>query len=236
MNALQRFKNLDIMVAVPSTGMWYEDFGKSLCMMLLTCAQRKIGNYKTQQVRLLSSKGSILPNLRAGALDAAKKAGVDYLLWVDSDQSFPRDTLHRLVTREKDVVGANIATKAIPNLPTARQKPTVGEPEWGSLVWTPPMEELNEKNVLEKVWRLGCGLTLLSKKAINALPLNCFEMKYKPDVERYQGEDWQMCEYLEAAGIDIWVDHELSNLVGHHGTFNFTHEYNGVKKEDGQHP
>jgi hypothetical protein len=146
------------------------------------------------------------------------------LLWVDSDQSFPRDTLHRLILREKDVIGANIATKTMPTLPTARRRPQAGESESGSLVWSDP----DLKFDLERVWRIGCGLTLMSRKAVAALPMNCFEMVFKPDVQRYQGEDWRMCEYLEKAGIEIWVDHRLSQEVGHHGYFKFTHEYAGV--------
>lgn len=224
---LQKRHDLKVLVAVPSMGVWHEEFGKSLCMMLIYAAVRKIEFFKTQEVKLLSMKGSILPNLRATALQTAKDQNADYLLWVDSDQSFPKETLHALIQHDLDVVGANVATKAIPNLPTARNKPKEGEPDSGSLVWT----EEKPKERLEKVWRLGCGLTLMSKRAIQALPMNCFEMRFRPEVNRYQGEDWQMCEYLEKAGIDIWVDHELSNKVGHHGSFKFTHEYNGIKTE-----
>jgi len=225
---LQKQHDLSVLVCVPSDGMWHEPFGKSLCVMLIYCAQRRIGFYKTQQVSLFSAVGSILSNKRISALKAAKEQEVDYLLWTDSDQSFPKETLHNLIMAGKDVIGANIATKMLPTLPTARRKPQPGESAIGTLVWTPEKPE----HRYEKVWRLGCGLTLMSKKAIAALPLNCFEVRYKPEVEFYQGEDWQMCEALEAAGIEIWIDHELSNRVGHHGTFNFTHEYNGLVKEE----
>lgn len=220
----QRFKELHVLVAVPSTGVWTERFGVSMIQMLTYTARVQIGKYKTQQIRPMSMTGSILPNLRVSALARAKELDVTHLLWVDSDQSFPRETLHRLIGHEKDVVGANVATKTMPTLPTARK---IGADPQGSLVWTDEGME-----GLEKVWRLGCGLTLMSQKAIKALPLSCFEMVYKPEVERYQGEDWKMCEALELAGIDIWVDHGLSQHVGHHGSFNYTHQYNGeVKRE-----
>jgi hypothetical protein len=216
----QRFKELHVLVATPSMGLWAEPFGVAYANMLTHCATRKIGSYKNQIIRPMSMKGSVLSNLRVAALKRAKKLECTHLLWVDSDQSFPRDTLHRLIAHDKDVIGANVATKTLPTLPTARVKSV--DPK-GSLVWTDA-----EMQGLQKVWRLGCGLTLMGRKAIDALPLSCFEMIYKPEAEKYQGEDWKMCEALEEAGIEIWVDHKLSNEVGHHGWFNFTHEYNGV--------
>lgn len=227
MQALQRLKKLDILVAVPSMGTWHEEFGKALAMMLSHVHTAKIGNYKGQQARVLSVRGSILPNLRLTALQKAKELGADYMLWVDSDQSFPKDTLHRLIMRKLDVVGANVATKTIPTLPTARRRPIPGEPPFGALVFTDAASR-----GIEEVWRLGCGLTLMSKKVIQALPENCFEMIYKPDVQRYQGEDWSMMEHVERLGFKIYIDHDLSNQVGHHGGFNYTHEYNGTLQED----
>lgn len=220
--ALQALKRLKILIAVPSMGSWHEEFGKSLAALVAYAHVMKIGSYRGQEIHTMSMRGSILPNLRLTALERAKEIDADYLLWLDSDQSFPKDTLHRLVLRNLDVVGANVATKTMPTLPTARRKPIPGEPPFGALVFT----DQGRKGV-EKVWRLGCGVTLMSRKVIRALPLDCFEMLFRPDIQRYQGEDWTMMEKIETLGFDIFVDHELSNLVGHHGGFKFTHEYNG---------
>jgi hypothetical protein len=52
-------------------------------------------------------------------------------------------------------------------------------------------------------------------------------MTYKPEVDAYQGEDWNMCEALEKAGVPIYVDHDLSKRIGHVGTFKYTHEVVG---------
>lgn len=216
-------KTLKVLLAIPSMGSWHEEFGKSLAQLTSHFAVARVGSYKHQQLHTMSMRGSILPNLRLSALQKAKEMGVDYLLWIDSDQSFPKDVVHRLVMWDKDVVGANIATKTIPTLPTARREPIPGEPAFGALVFTDA-----HSTGLQRVWRIGCGLTLMSRKVIQALPEDCFEMLYKPDVRRYQGEDWRMCEHIEKAGFEIYVDHDLSNLVGHHGGFNYTHEYNGT--------
>lgn len=217
--SLQKFKELKVAICVPSNGVWYEEFGKSLANLVNAFHSYRIGNYKTQQLNTISVKGSILPKSRLSGLKQAKEMEADYLLYVDADQSFPKHTLHLLIKRNVDVIGANIATKTIPTLPTARRK-TEGP---GELVFT----DTDSKGI-EKVWRVGTGLLLLSKKVIRALPYNSFEMKYREDVENYQGEDWSLCEAIEKLGFDIYIDHDLSNQVGHHGSFNFTHEFNGT--------
>jgi hypothetical protein len=228
---LQKLKSLSILLAVPSMGSWHEEFGKSLSNLTTYFQNTKIGQFKSQQLHVMSMRGSILPNLRLTALLAAREKNVDYMLWVDSDQSFPRETLHWLIGRQLDVVGANIATKTMPTLPTARRKPVPGEPAFGALVYTD-----EDSRGVEQVWRIGCGLTLMSRKVIQALPNDCFTMRYKPDVQRYQGEDWEMCEAIERLGFEIYIDHELSKRVGHHGGFNYTHEYNGeVVREELKH-
>lgn len=218
--ALQKFQKLNVLLAVPSTGVWTEEFGKSLANMQQFFLQNKVGNYRGQQLVTMSIKGSILPNMRLSALKKAKEIDATHLLFVDSDQSFPRWTLHRLILRHLDVVGANIATKTVPTLPTARMLSRV---ETGELVYTEA-----ESQGVQRVDMLGCGLILLSRKAVHMLPHDCFAMVYKPEVDKYQGEDWTMCEHLRAQGFEIYIDHEVSNAVGHHGTFNYTHEFNGT--------
>jgi len=224
---LQKFKELNVYVAVPSQGMWVADFGTSLCNMLTTCGSHRIENYKTQKIHTMSSKGSVLPKLRWNVVEECQKKEADYLLFVDSDQTFPRSTLHRLIKHGKDCVGANIATKTIPTQPTARII-TKEEPIFGSPVYTDP-----ESKGLQKVWRVGTGLVLLSKKAINTIKPEDFDMYWREDVKLHQGEDWTMFAALEKAGIDVWVDHDLSKEVGHVGLFEFTHEYTGEVKHVG---
>jgi hypothetical protein len=168
---------------------------------------------------VVNVKGSILPKQRLEILKAAKACEATHLLFVDSDQTFPPDLLHRMVARGKDIVACNIATKQIPANTTARKKSA--DPQ-GEAVYT------DEDSVgLERVWRVGTGVMLLSAKAYNQIPHGAFAMTYKPEVDAYQGEDWNMCEALEKAGVPIYVDHDLSKRIGHVGTFKYTHEVVG---------
>lgn len=208
-------RELRVLIAVPSPGIWHADFGMSLCYLLTAFTTYQVGNAERQSAQVLHTQGSILPRMRREALRQATKAGVDYLLFLDSDHTFPRNLLHRLLLSGKDVIGCNCATKAMPSAPTARRK---SEETYGALVFS------YNRTGLEKVWRLGTGVLLLSRKAFTALGPEVFEMRYKPEVDDYQGEDWTMAECLEKAGFDIWVDHDLSNEVGHVGYFNYRHD------------
>lgn len=217
--ALQKFKTLKIMVVIPSTGLWMADFGTSLCNMLTAFSLFRVGEYKQQIALTMNVKGSILPKSRWLAVRDARKEEVDYLLFIDSDQTFPRKALHLMLSRNKDVLAANIATKQIPAQPTARMRD-----EKHPTGWRPVYTDWPQGPVLEKVDRIGCGMMLLSKKALDSIHPSHFDMKWIPEVDEIQGEDWSLCTALEKSGIEIWIDHELSNSVGHVGFYTYTHD------------
>jgi hypothetical protein len=217
---MQRFHTLKVLVAIPSTGLWFADFGTSLTFMIGFCAQKKIMNYKDQEIRTLNMKGSILSKSRFLCVEEAKKLNVDYLLFIDSDQTFPKSTIHGLVARNKDVIGANVATKQLPSQPTARNKGAnfAQDPQ----DWVPVYTDEGSTGV-EKVDRVGCGVLMLSKKAYLALEPQDWNTYWRPEIETFQGEDWTMMDAIEAKGFDVWIDHDFSQFVGHVGFFTFTH-------------
>lgn len=218
---LQRLHNLKVLIAIPSTGMWPADFGISLCGMALAFNKHAVGVYKSQELQIFHMRGSILPNLRWDAVRKAREVKADYLLFVDSDQRFPKTTLHQLLSHGKDCVAANIATKRIPAQPTARK--ATAQPE-GEPVYTDP-----ESTGLEKVWRIGCGVMLLSKKAYWPLGPDAFAMPYVARFDKYQGEDWTLCSALDDLGVEIFIDHDLSKYIGHIGSYVYDHSVIGRK-------
>ena len=151
----------------------------------------------------------------------ALAAQASHILFVDTDQTFPRDTLHRLLIRDKDVIACNIATKQIPANPTAKGPSPDGR---GSPVYTDPGSP-----AVQKVWRVGTGIMLVKVRVFEKIGLGCFGITYKPELQDYQGEDWSMCEAMEAAGYDIWVDHRLSDEVKHIGDFEYDHNVVGER-------
>lgn len=205
--------------------MWHSGFGRSLRNLEFALRNYAVPGYKKQSVRTMVTTGSILSKSRYEMLKEARKLDVHYLLFIDSDQTFPRNTAHMLISRKLDVVGANIAIKKYPSQPTARNR---AEP--GSNKPVPVYTDETSTGV-EEVWRIGTGVLMLSRKVIKALPNNCFEMRYVPHLDDYQGEDWSLMQAIEELGFKIYIDHDLSKQVGHLGTFEFNHSIVGEKVE-----
>ncbi len=128
---LDRFKNLKVAIGIPSNGYWLTDFATNYCNMIVYFQSHKVGDYKSQFLQTISTKGSILPKSRREIVKIALEMKANYLLWLDTDHTFPRNMLHRLINHNKDVVGANCVTKCIPAYPTARYKPKGDDPVQG---------------------------------------------------------------------------------------------------------
>ena len=219
-------KKLGVVLGVPSDGMWCEKFGTSLVGLMTHFMRVPVRGYRTQELRLCSVVGSILPRQRRDCVVMTLNLDYSHLCFIDSDQTFPPNLLHRLLEREVDVVGCNIAIKRIPSAPTARgfdRQPVYTDSD------SPPME---------KVWSFGCGVVLLRRRVLERIGLKCFEMKWVDAINDYSGEDWAMFDAIRQAGFDLWVDHALSDEVGHVGNFVYTHDVVGtivnadLKKEE----
>lgn len=214
------WKKLKVMFGIPSLGQWTEQFGMSQAAMTKYFLQNEVPGYKSQEIIHLSVKGSILPKLRADIVKQALHKNCTHLLFIDCDQTFPPQTLHRLIVGKKDVLAANIAIKRIPSGPTARRqhpKDPRGDP-----VYTP-----ENSQELERVWRVGCGIMLIDMKVFRKIGPGVFEIRWMENFQDYMGEDWSMCEAMEKAGFEIWVDHGLSNHVGHIGDYSYDHNVVG---------
>ena len=210
-------------VGVPSGQSWNAQFGVDLVNLMIGVGQKPIPGYKGLDVRLANVRSSILSKNRMDLVKSAKALKATHLLFIDSDQTFPAYLLHKLAAHGKLVVAANCVTKQIPACPTARAKSA--NPK-GEVVYTDP-----HSTGLEQVWRVGTGVMLINMKVFDKIGMGVWDMKYLPEEETYQGEDWTFCEACEKAGIPIWIDHDVSKMVGHVGNYEFTHDVVGMLKE-----
>lgn len=196
-------------IVVPSQGTWCAE--TSLCVALLfahTLQQARSANIVG--VRLCNPRTSILPASREKALADARASGSTHLLFIDSDQTFPADLAVRLLAHRKPVVACNVPTKQIPSAPTA----------WD----TPRGPVLSQgKSGLAPVWRVGTGIMLLELAALVKLRSPFFAITWNSSLSEYDGEDWYFCAKLERAGIPILIDHDLSQEIGHIGSFEWHH-------------
>lgn len=206
---------LSLALCVPSMGSWKADFGLCFSSMLVHMAHTPFEMDQQRRIDVIDRRSSNLPRVRQECLEDAILKGATHALFMDSDQTFPHDTAHRLLAHKKQVVACNIALKTIPSFPTARNR---GPAAFGVPVTSDPW-----KTGLEKVWRVGSGIMLVDLALVKQLPKPWFEITYDQASGQFRGEDWYFVEKLEKAGADIWIDHDLSRQIGHTGDFVYGH-------------
>lgn len=131
--------------------------------------------------------------------------GAEALLWIDDDQTFPDDTLERLLAHEKTIVGCNIVIRSTDLFTAARWNGN----DWEQVTTT---EAKAAAGTLEPVGRLGLGVTLIRREVFESVEPPWFIEGMRRDGS-FVGED---CHFFERAkGHTAYVDHALSWQVGH---------------------
>jgi len=155
--------------------------------------------------RWVAPLGIYLPNLRQSAVFTALAVGASHILFIDSDMRFPEATLECLLSRDKAIVGANYVMRTMPSL------------------WTANTENACVSSVgktgLERVDVLGFGVVLIRTEVFRALERPWFETPYNGQI--HVGEDVYFCQQAKAAGLPVWVDHDLSQQVRHHSLIEY---------------
>ena len=206
------------MVGVPSGSHMDASFAMDLVNLVAAFTSIPVPGYSSQELRVINLRSSILPRNRMNLVHAAKAMHATHLLFLDSDHTFPKDLIQRLAAHRQLIVAANCVTKQIPARTTGRQKDA--NVRGGTPVFS-------DSPGLERVWRIGTGVMLIRMSVFAKIGNGCWDMKYVPEIDDYQGEDWSFCEACEKANIPIYVDHAVSRLVGHVGEMEYTHDLVG---------
>lgn len=151
-------------------------------------------------IEILMAESSSVAKNREWLTQEAEKIGAEWLLWLDSDQTFPADTLLRLLAHEVPVVGANYPQRGN-SRPAAKRD--IGDGR------TAPVWSTKEKIAagdLEAVAFMGLGVCLVSMDALRRIERPYFQG---------ENEDHFFFSKLRAAGIEVMLDHRLSAEVGH---------------------
>lgn len=221
MTKQSQLPQIKVLIGLPSRGEIKGDTALCLSFLTYTLGAEPVIQYRGGPAMLLWNikvvYSSILPQSRQSLVGAALANDVDFLFFMDDDMTFSERILHDWIAEDRAVIAANCPTRGIPCYATARQHDPQNHK--GKVVYS---DVANMR--FEKVWRVGTGLMLMRKDALQALPVPAFTPRWEPEHQHYVGEDWAMCEHLEAAGIPIYVDHKHSLDVGHIGGQTFTHE------------
>ena len=174
------------------------------------------------RVMLYTSHGTLIASQRMELARQALEEKADYLLWLDSDMRFPRETIGHLMLRDKPIVAANYATRRMPVKPVAMMD---NDGEIGRVYTAPDSEGL------QPVDYIGMGVMMVKREVFEKLEAPWFAIPYSTIGQHYIGEDVFFCRKAREAGYEVLVDHDLSHQVKHIGTFEYSHEGAWAMKE-----
>jgi glycosyltransferase involved in cell wall biosynthesis len=167
------------------------------------------------QVNLYTSMGTLIFDQRNNMVESALEEGADYVLFIDADMRFPRDTLERLIVHGKGIIGVNATTRSSPVKATAKTLEIEAD---GTCNW----KQISSKNKtgIQKADGIGCGVMLISKETLNAMVKPWFFFELLPE-NKLLGEDIYFCIKAKDVGVDTYIDHDLSKEIGHVGNYTY---------------
>lgn len=151
------------------------------------------------EIGIVWSQDTLIDHARDRLAGQAVKERADYLLWLDTDMTFPAATLARLVSHNLPVVAANY-----------RKRDFTAKVSSAHVLDSDTYKPIEPKDDgLEEVDVVGFGVCLMKAEVFHDLPRPWF-------VGLDLGEDTFFYRRLkEAKGIRPVVDHRLSAKVGH---------------------
>lgn len=211
-----RDKTLDVIVGIPTNGIWRNEMGKSLTLMFSYYALHRVGDAKSQRLGLITADSSVTVTNRHMLLKkACQEPQRTHLLFIDTDMEFPMNTVNRLLAHDKDVIACNCTTRVEPILPVA-------------FGFDDKRIDSRGKTGVQKVRQVGAAVMLIRLDVARKLKPPFFMHEWIPEMQTYCGEDVYFCQLLQQAGVDVWIDHDLSREIRHIGTKAYGH--NDVKE------
>jgi hypothetical protein len=138
-------------------------------------------------------------------LEAAIKQGASHVFWLDTDMRLPRETIVLLAMHDQPVVACNYVVRQPSRLFTARRGdvriPTTAD-----------------STGLEAVEYCGMGAMLMRTSVVESLGRPWFRHGLN-ELGGDIGEDVMFCRGIAAAGYAVLIDHDVSRLVEHIGTY-----------------
>jgi glycosyltransferase involved in cell wall biosynthesis len=183
-----------VAICFPSGDMVHADFALALAGLCSASAPL--------DTPIINNKSSIVAIARNNAIAMARDFAVDYVLFLDSDMVFPRDTLHRLLLHRKDIIGATYTKRVPPYTILGRHLDDTASPD--------------ERGLIE-MRHIPTGCLLIRLAVFEALSKPYFRFLHDEASGEIWGEDYVFCDRARAAGFRIWCDTLLSLEIGHIG-------------------
>lgn len=166
------------------------------------------------ELGFLNWRSCYVTEARNALVGMAKEWGADWLLFLDSDMTFPPDTLFRLLAWNKDIVGGTYVKRVPPHEIICAAD--IVDPETAKTVG----------NGLIEMKAMPTGCLLIRMSVFEKFKRPYFRMSYvdespeNPDGKEI-GEDINFCREARLKGFRIWCDVGLSRDLGHLGVQEF---------------
>jgi hypothetical protein len=193
-----------VLIGIPNTGVIEDLVGESPFKSFITLAmymssQRESNNWAIQTIPRM-----ITHEARNALARQAVDEGYTHLAMIDSDHTFDKDVIHRLLLHEKDIIGVRAYKRTSPHYPCIfASKPGVEE-ENGMLF----VDVADQGRMVADA--IGFGLTVIKTDVFKKLTYPYFYFN------RF-GEDFNFCREARAAGFKIYVDTDVE--IGHVGQY-----------------
>lgn len=179
----------------------------AMCLLELV----KFNTMHNIDTHVFMNASTVLLTQREQLATSAIELDSEYVLWLDSDMTFPATTAVRLLAHNEPVVAANYVRRSMPLKGVAY----TSNGDWSS--WL----SFKKTDSLAEVERVGMGCFLIKTELFSKLSKPWFEFKWNPESNDYLGEDFTLCQKILDAGYKIKIDTALSHEIRHLGTYGF---------------
>lgn len=140
----------------------------------------------------------------------AQRMGATHLLFLDDDMDFPPETAAILLNRQLPIVAANYTTRTKSALPAASSN--------GTRIHS------HGRSGIETCDIAPAGVMLIEMAVFEKIETPYFLSQIDPgDPDSQISDDAYFCKKAKSAGFEIVIDHDLSNKIGHVGSYRYTH-------------
>lgn len=146
---------------------------------------------------IVATEGYTIAENRAYIAVQAQRNKSDYLLFIDDDMVFPKDTLETLIGHEKEVIGVPYYSRMLP------RKSVVVLENGKVLKGEVPSE-------LFKCQHVGTGIMLIKMDVFDKIDKPWFKFVNHESGFTEMGEDAWFCKQAREKGVDIWCDSTIT--------------------------
>ena len=171
-------------------------------------------NRQTEFLPIFTYGGYIAEN-KAREVTTAQNCLCSHIFFVDYDMKFEPVVLPKLLSYDKDIVGAMYNYRYLPLEPMVKYLKEDGE-------WTAKIEESAIKKIPNELFEVGAtggGMLLVKMSVFDKLTRPYFPMEQDEEGQRSMTEDSGFFLKAQAAGYKVWCDPTLN--IKHVGDFEY---------------